>query len=100
MFRNKFENETKKEIVYLTGKFCLEQVFAFTFPGASNNNVNQVYWSSCNSDHIITNSPDKVSQLGIINLDQSHHYLTCCSRKTFSYKSHEHNEIFVQSMNM
>ena len=49
-------------------------------------------------DHIFTNSPDKVSQSGVIDLGLSDHDLIYCTRKTSLPKSHKHNEIFVRSM--
>ena len=50
-------------------------------------------------DHILTNSPDKVSQSGVIDLGLSDHDLIYCTRKTSLTKSHKHNEIFVRSLN-
>ena len=44
------------------------------------------------------NSPDKVSQSGVIDLGLSDHDLIYCTRKTSLPKSHKHNEIFVPSM--
>ena len=49
-------------------------------------------------DHILTNSPDKVRLLGIMNLGLSDHDLIYCTRKTSLPKSHKHNEVFVPSM--
>ena len=49
------------------------------------------------TDHILTNSPDKVSQSGFIDLGLSDHDLIYC-RKTFLPKSHKHNKILVCSM--
>ena len=44
-------------------------------------------------DHILTNSPDKVSQSGVIDLGLSDHNLSYYTRKTSLPKSHKHNEI-------
>ena len=51
-------------------------------------------------DHILTNSPDKVSQsdIGLSDLGLSDHDLIYCTRKTSLPKSHKRNEIFVHSM--
>ena len=49
-------------------------------------------------DHIYTNSPDNVSQSGVIDLGLSDHDLIYCTRKTSLPKSHKHNEIFVCSL--
>ena len=43
------------------------------------------------SDHIITNSPDKVSRSGVIDLGLSEHDLSYRTRKTSLPKSHKHN---------
>ena len=49
-------------------------------------------------DHILTNTPDKVSQSDVIDLGLSDRDLIYCTRKTSLPKSHKHNEIFVRSM--
>ena len=49
-------------------------------------------------DHIYTNSPNNVSQSGVIDLGLSDHDLIYCTRKTSLPKSHKHNEIFVCSL--
>ena len=49
-------------------------------------------------DHILTKSPDKVSQSGVIDLGFSDHDLIYCTRKTSLTKSHKHNKIFVSSL--
>ena len=46
-------------------------------------------------DHILTNSPEKVSQSGIIDLGLSYHDLMYCTRKKSLPKSHKHKEIFL-----
>ena len=48
-------------------------------------------------DHILMNSPDKVSLSGAIDLGLSDHDLIYCTRKTSLPKSHKH-EIFVRSL--
>ena len=50
------------------------------------------------NDHILKNSPYKVSQSGVIDLGLSDHDLICCTRKTSLPKSHKHNKIFVRSL--
>ena len=49
-------------------------------------------------DHILTNTPDKVSQSGVIDLGLPDHDLIYCTRKTSLPKSHKHNEIFISSL--
>ena len=49
-------------------------------------------------DHILTNSPDKVSQSGEIDLGLSDHDLSYCTRKTSLPKSYKHNAIFAHSI--
>ena len=70
-----------------------------TFPGTNNNKANRVTDQTATLiDHILTNSPDKVSQSGVIDLGLSDHDLIYCTRKTSLPKSHKHNEIFVRSL--
>ena len=70
-----------------------------TFPGTNNNKANQITDQTATLiDHILTNSPNKVSQLGVIDLGLSDHDLIYCTRKTSLPKSHKHNEIFVRSL--
>ena len=47
---------------------------------------------------MLTNSADKVSQSGVIDLGLSDHDLIYCTRKASLPKSHKHNEIFVRSL--
>ena len=49
-------------------------------------------------DHILTNSPDKVSQSGIIDLGLSDRDLMYCTRKKSLHKSHKHKEIFLEKV--
>ena len=49
-------------------------------------------------DHILTNSPEKVTMNGIIELGLSDHDLIYCTRKTSNIKVNKHNEIFIRSM--
>ena len=44
------------------------------------------------------NSPDNVSQSGVIDLGLSDHDLIYCTRKTSLVKSHKHNDIFEKKM--
>ena len=46
-------------------------------------------------DHIVTNSPEKVSQSDIIDLGLSDDNLIYCTRKTSLPKFYKYNEIFV-----
>ena len=49
-------------------------------------------------DHVLTNSSQKVSQCGVIELGISDHDLVHCSSKTPSLKPNKHNDISVRSM--
>ena len=98
VFRQKSVNTINKEIPHFTGsylKLCfthsLEQII--TRPTrATDQTVTLI-------NHILTNSPDKVTQLGVICIGLSYHDLIYCTRKTSLPKSHEPNEIIVCSMN-
>ena len=45
-------------------------------------------------DHVLTNSSQKVSQSGVIELGISDHDLVYCTRKTPSLKLNKHNDIY------
>ena len=49
-------------------------------------------------DHVLTNSSQKVSQCGVIELGISDHDLVYCTRKTPSLKPNKHSDISVWSM--
>ena len=49
-------------------------------------------------DHIVTNSPDKVSQSNVIGLGLSNHDLIYRTRRTSLPNSHKHNVVFVRSL--
>ena len=49
-------------------------------------------------DHVLTNSHDKVSQSGVINVGISDHQLTYCTRKISRTKSNEHKYITIRSL--
>ena len=49
-------------------------------------------------DHVLTNSSQKVSQSGVIELDISDHDLVYCTRKTPFLKLNKHNDIFFRSI--
>jgi len=42
-------------------------------------------------DHVLTNSQDRVSQSGVIDIGLSDHQLTYCTRKIIRPKVYEHN---------
>ena len=49
-------------------------------------------------DHILTNSSQKVSPCGVIELGISDHNLDHCRGKTPSLKLNKHNDISIRSM--
>ena len=49
-------------------------------------------------DHVLTNSPHKVTQSGVIELNLSDHDLAYCTRETTKVKSNKHNELNIYSM--
>ena len=54
--------------------------------------------SSTLLDHILTNSIEKVSQYGVIDLSMSDHQLIYCTRKTTHMKYSQHKYIKVRSL--
>ena len=49
-------------------------------------------------EHILTNSPGKVIQGGVAEIELSDHELIYCSRKTSLLKLNEHYKILLRSM--
>ena len=49
-------------------------------------------------DHILTNSTEKVIQIGVIEMGLPDHELIYCTRKTSPLKLNEHYEISIRSM--
>ena len=97
IFRHKSADTINKEISklfrsYLEFRYthCLEQIK--TRPTRITDQTTTLI------DYILTNSPDKVSQSGVIDLGLSDHDLIYCTRKISLPKSHKDNEIFVHSV--
>ena len=97
IFRHKSANTINKEIPHLTRSY-LEFCFTNSLEQIITRPTRVTDQSATLIDHILTNSPDKVSQSGVIDLGLSDHDLIYCTRKTSLPKSHKHNEIFVPSM--
>ena len=49
-------------------------------------------------DHIISNSAQKVSQHGVLNLGLSDHHMIYCTKKSTKAKSFDHKHIKIRSM--
>ena len=49
-------------------------------------------------DHVLTNSHDKVSQSGVIDIGFSDHQLIYCTRKVTRAKFHDHKFITIRSL--
>ena len=49
-------------------------------------------------DHVLTNSPHKIIQSGVIKMSLSDHELIYCMRKTTKLKSNKHNELNIRTM--
>ena len=49
-------------------------------------------------DHVLTNSPYKIIQSGVIEMSLSDHELIYCMRKTTKLKSSKHNELNIRPM--
>ncbi len=56
--------------------------------------------SSTLLDHILTNSSDKVSQSGVLDLGLSDHQLIYCTRKTIKNKPNKHKYIKLRSLTL
>ena len=97
IFRHKPANTINKEIPHLTRSY-LEFSFTLSLEQIIARSTRVTDQTATLIDHILTNSPDKVSQSGVIDLGLSDHDLIYCTRKTSLPKSHKHNEIFVRSL--
>ena len=49
-------------------------------------------------DHVLTNSPHKIIQSGVIQISLSDHKLIYCMQKTTKLKSNKHNELNICTM--
>ena len=97
IFRHKPANTINKEILNLTRSY-LEFCFTHSLEQIMTRPTRIFDQTATLIDDILTNSPDKVSQSGVIDLGLSDHDLIHCTRKTSLPKSHKHNEIFVHSL--
>ena len=97
IFRHKSANTINKEIPHLT-KSYLEFCFTYSLEQTIARPTRVTDQTATLIDYILTNSPDKVSQSGVIDLDLSYRDLIYCSKNTSLPKSHKHKDIFVLSM--
>ena len=96
IFRHKSINTIDKEIPRITRSY-LE--FSFTHsPEQITRPTRVTNQSATLIDYILTNSPGKVIQSGVIDLGLSDHDLIYGTRKTSLPNFHKHNEIFVRSV--
>ena len=49
-------------------------------------------------DHILSNSVEKISDSGIIDIGVSDHQLTFCTRKILRHKTNNHKNVYVRSL--
>ena len=97
IFKHKPANTNNKEIPHLTRSY-LEFCFTHSLEQIITRSTRITDQTATLIDHILTNSPDKVSQSGVIDLGLSDDNLIYCTRKTSLPNSHKHNEIFVCSL--
>ena len=97
IFRYKPTNIINKEITHLTRSY-LELCFTHSLEQIITRPIRITDQTATLIDHILTNSTDKVSQSGVIDLGLSDRDLIYCIRKTSLPKSHKHNDIFFRSL--
>ena len=90
-------NTIDKEIPHVTRSY-LEFCFTHSLEQIITRTTRITDYTATLIGHILTNSPDKVSHSGVIDLGLSDHDLIYCTRKTSLPKPHKHNEIFVCSL--
>ena len=95
IFRHKTVNTINKEIPHVTRSY-LEFSFRDSLEQVITRPTRIIDQTATLIDHILTNSPHKVSQSGVIDLGLSDHDLFYCPRNTALPKSHKHNKIFVR----
>ena len=97
IFIQKSANTVNKEILHLTRSY-LEFCFTHSLEQIITRPTRITDQTATLIDHILTNSPDKVSQSGVIDLGLSDHDLIYCTRKTSLPQYYTNNEISVRSM--
>ena len=97
IFRHKPANAINKEILHLTRSY-LEFCFTHSLEQIITRPTRITDQTATLIDYILTNSPDKVSQSGVVDLGLSDHDVIYWTRKTSLPKSYKHNEIFVRSL--
>ena len=97
IFRHKSVNTINKEIPHLTRSY-LELCFTNSMEEIITRPTMFTDQSTILFGHVLTNSPGKVSQSGVIDLGLFDDDLIYCTRKTSLPKSNKHNEIIVHSM--
>ena len=98
IFKHKSANNINKEIRHLTRSY-LEFCFTHSLEQIITRPTRVTDQSAATLiDHILTNSPNKVSHSGVKDLGLSDHDMIYCTRKTSPPKSHKHNDIFVRTI--
>ena len=91
IFRQKSANAFNKGITHLTRSY-LEFCFTHSLEQIITRPTRITDQTATLIDHILTNSPDKVSRSGVIDLGLSDHDLIYCTRKSSLPKSHKHEK--------
>ena len=97
IFTHKPANTINKDVPHLTRSY-LEFYFIHSLQQIITRPTRVTDQTAVLIDHILTDSPDKVSQSGVIDLGLFDHDLIYCTKKTSLPKFHKHNEIFVRSL--
>ena len=74
----------------------LSRLLLLLFPGTTNFYTFYIFYTFI--DHVLTNSSQKASQCGAIELGIFHHNLVYCTRKTPLLKLNKHNEAIISSL--
>lgn len=94
---NKIADTLYKEMLALTRKY-LKFCFLYSLEQTITSLIRTTYTTKTLLHHVLTNSPHKVTHLGVTDLVLPDHNLKLSTRKTSKPKSHKHNEILVQSL--
>ena len=100
---SKTENLSSKKISHIILKIQIQRILPDNFLTEIIKEPTRIICStSCSNntllDHILTNSSEKVSQKGVIDVGISDHQLIYCTRKIKRIKHNMHNQIQVRSL--
>ena len=96
--REIFSNKSYKKMAKTLTKGYLDFCFSFFLEQLISIPTRVTSKTAILIDHVLTNSSQKVTQSGVIELGKSDHDYVHCIRKTPSLKLNKQNDIFIRAM--